>query len=62
MDTWMMFVWDCETRRRDLLIFSEIDFFEAHWELFKKLDTEMSYNAQKCELKQGKGKWVSGGS
>ena len=45
MDTWMMFVWDCETKRRDLLIFSEIDFFEAHWELFKKLDTEMSYNA-----------------
>ena len=58
----MMFVWDSETRRRDLLVFSEIEFFQTHWDLFKKLDIEMSNNAQKYELKQGKGKWVSGGS
>jgi hypothetical protein len=62
LGTWMMFVWDCETKRRDLLTFREIDFTETHWDLFRKLDTEMSKNTHKYNLKQGKGKWVSGGS
>jgi hypothetical protein len=40
-DRWAMMIWDCETRKREFLIFGEIDITKDEWKAMVKVDALM---------------------
>ena len=54
---WMMFTWNCQTKKGEQFILREVDFTKDQWKLMQTFNNEIIQFGKKLGAIDKKGKW-----